>query len=222
MNYSSIVFDWDGVLGKTLHLWLEAYRHELKNLGFSYSDKVIVEDFFYEHDKASIKYPDINFDSFAKSVHDYMVSHISSLKTYEGASELLEDLRKNNIDFALASSSPRRLLKAALDETGLAGHFSAIVAGDEVMKHKPDPEPFLNAIEIANFSKENTLILGDSYTDIIAAKSAGIDCCLFLPQENKIFYDFDKLKATNPTYCVGTLREFKDLILFGKKSKETK
>ena len=46
MKYTSVIFDWDGTLGMTLHLWLAAYRNTLQNLGFNYSDEVIVEDFF--------------------------------------------------------------------------------------------------------------------------------------------------------------------------------
>ena len=55
--------------------------------------------------------------------------------------------------------------------------------------------------------------MGDSDTDIMAAKAAGLDSCLFLPPENKIFYDFAKLKESGPTYIVESLKEFAELII---------
>lgn len=214
MKYSAIIFDWDGVLGMTLHLWLDGYRSELKKLGFSYSDEIITKDFFYERDKkASKKYPEIDFYTFFQQVLKYMNSHVSSLKTYTGAHDILEKLQKNNINLTLVSSSPRKLLKESLKQTNLDNFFSTIVSGDDVMRHKPAPDSFLNIIEIAKLNPKTTLILGDSYTDIIAAKAAGIDSCLFLPPENKIFYDFDKLKKTNPTYCVENLQDFAEMVI---------
>src|SRR3989338_865927 len=110
MKYSSVIFDWDGTLAMTLHLWLDGFRSELKKLGFQYSDKVIVEDFFYEHGKAGVKYPDIDFKALVPPVHQYVKSHISALKIYAGTREALESLRGNNINLTLVSSSEKTLL----------------------------------------------------------------------------------------------------------------
>ena len=46
MKYTAVIFDWDGVLGMTLHLWLEGYRNELHKIGRDYSDRIIIDDFF--------------------------------------------------------------------------------------------------------------------------------------------------------------------------------
>lgn len=197
----------------TLHLWLDGYRSELKNLGFEMSDEIIVRDFFYEHDKAVLKYPGIKWEPFVKKVHDYMVGHVLLMRTYPGVYSALQELERNKIKMSLVSSSPRRLVKEALEQTGMDGFFSVIVAGDEVMRHKPDPEAFNEIIEIGKLDKKEVIMLGDSHNDIIAAKAAGISSCLFIPPENKIFYDFAKLKETNPTYCVESLKDFADAVL---------
>ena len=89
MKFSTIIFDWDGTLGMTLHLWLEGYRNELKKLGFNYSDEIIIRDFFYEHIKAVVKYPEIDFKTFVPNVHKYITSHVSNIKTYSGAYDAL-------------------------------------------------------------------------------------------------------------------------------------
>ena len=213
MKYTSVIFDWDGTLGMTLHLWLEAYKSELKKLGYDLSDEVIIADFFYEHGKTAVKYPEIDFDAYITRVRDYMISHVSHMNLYNGVHLSLEKLQENNIILTLVSSSPRKLLEEVLELTDLAKFFKVISGFDDIMKHKPDPEPFLNIIEIAKLNPKTTIVIGDSSHDITAAKAAGIDSCLFLPQENKIFYDFDELKKTNPEYSVGTLKEFADLII---------
>ena len=55
--------------------------------------------------------------------------------------------------------------------------------------------------------------LGDAENDILAAKAAGLASCLFLPSENKIFYNFDKLKETNPTYCIELLKDSTNIVI---------
>ncbi len=213
MKYSSVIFDWDGTLGMTLHLWLLAYKSELIKLGYNLSNKVIIADFFYEREKIVNKYPDVNFDIFMTKVKDYMTNHVSEMKLYADARESLEKLKDNNITLTLVSSSPRKLLEEVLKLNNLTKFFSTISGFDDIIKHKPDPEPFLNIIEIAKLDPKTTIAIGDSSHDITAAKSAGIDSCLFLPNENILFYDFNKLKESNPTYCVENLKEFVTIVL---------
>jgi HAD superfamily hydrolase (TIGR01549 family) len=213
MKYSSVIFDWDGTLGMTLHLWLEAYKNELQKLGYDLDNEIIISKFFYEREKIINKYPDIDFDILMEKVREYMTSHIPEMKLYAGVHESLEKLKSRNITLVLVSSSPRKLLEKVLKLNDLNKYFSAISGFDDINKHKPDPEPFLNIIEIAKLNPKTTIIIGDSSHDIIAAKRAGLDSCLFLPKENEIFYDFNKLKETNPTYNVDNLESFTDLII---------
>lgn len=196
----------------TLHLWLAGYRNELRNLGFDFSDEIIVKDFFFEHHKAEIKYPNINFKSFVSEVHKYINNHASDIKIYSNTYEILEKLKEKNIILTLHSSTPRELLNKELKYTKLNNFFSITLAGDEITKHKPDPEGFNKIIESGNLNRKNTIILGDSHNDILASKNANIDSCLFLPTENKIFYDFEKLKETNPTYNIENLKDFIEII----------
>lgn len=213
MKYSSVIFDWDGTLAMTLHLWLEAYKSELRNIGYDLPDKIVISDFFYEHGKVAIKYPDIDLDIFNENVQAYLIHHVAQMKLYNEAGVSLERLHKKGIILTLVSSSPRKLLEEVLELTGLSKYFAVIAGFDDVTKHKPDPEPFLNIIEIAKLKPRTTIVIGDSSHDIVAAKSAGVDSCLFLPPENTNFFDFAKLREFNPTYCVDNLKDFADLVL---------
>ncbi|MFA6520231.1 MAG: HAD family hydrolase [Candidatus Paceibacterota bacterium] len=213
MKYSAVIFDWDGTLGMTLHIWMDAYKSGLKNLGIELPDEVIIRDFFYEHNKTAAKYPNIDIDLYVENVRKYMVSHVPFMKLYEGVHETLEKLQKNNITLTLVSSSPRKLIEEVLELTELTKYFKAISGFDDIMKHKPDPAPFLYIIEVAKLDPKTTIIIGDSPHDITAAKAAGLDSCLFLPSDNKIFYDFDQILKTNPNYSVQSLEAFAELIL---------
>ena len=57
----------------------------------------------------------------------------------------------------------------------LLNYFSNIIGGDTLTKMKPDPLPLLTLMQEKEIKKSNTIMIGDSENDIIAAKSAGIE-----------------------------------------------
>lgn len=61
-----------------------------------------------------------------------------------GAARLLAELRRHEIPTALVSASHRRIIDRVLDSVG-HHHFGLTVAGDEVSRTKPHPEPYLTA-----------------------------------------------------------------------------
>jgi phosphoglycolate phosphatase len=63
------------------------------------------------------------------------------------------------------------LLKAK----GLHDYFEVIVSGDTCAKKKPDPMPLLHAADLLGESAENALMLGDSQSDVKAARAAGFN-----------------------------------------------
>lgn len=204
-KFEAIIFDWDGTLAKTLHLWLSGYRLGLENQNHTFLDSVIARDFFYEHDKAQEKYPAIDISNVASEAREYVKGHVNILELYEGVNETLKSLRDGGLKIALVSSSPRQLLEAGLKVHNLSDYFSSIIAGDDVTKHKPHPEAFLQTLKLISANPEQTLIIGDSATDIIAGKLAKTATCLFTPQENAIFYNFTDSRLLLPDYEISNI-----------------
>lgn len=89
-----------------------------------------------------------------------------------GAEQLLDDLRAHAIPTALVSSSPRILVDAVLDSVGSA-HFALTIAGDEVPRTKPFPDPYLLACERLGVNPSQVIVLEDSPVGIAAAEAAG-------------------------------------------------
>jgi pyrophosphatase PpaX len=213
MKVTSIIFDWDGTLAMTLHLWLAGYRQHLQDLGYDFSDQAIVADFFTEHEKGSLKHPGIDFKMLFNGVYDYMNANLARLTVYSQARATLEKLQASGVILTLVSSSPRKLLDEGLRITELTPFFATTLSGDEVTCHKPHPEAFQRVMALQKFDPSTTLILGDSPADILAARAAGLTSCLFLPTENNLFYDFRALKKNNPDYYAETLRGFAELVI---------
>ena len=75
---------------------------------------------------------------------------------------------------ALASSAHRAVIEAALETTGLAGTFGAVVSSDDVAHGKPEPDVFLEAARRIGAEPERTLVVEDSLNGVRAARAAGM------------------------------------------------
>jgi len=205
MQYERIIFDWDGTLGMTLHLWLGGYRAALANQGYSLPDSQIMQVIFHKPLESTKVFPDIDAKQMFRDTHDYVRDNLSSIALYDGALETLEILAQQGIEMSLVTSSSRQLIDTALAPRKLNRFFTSIIAGNEVTLRKPDPEPFTATLKAMNADPATTLIVGDSHVDIVAGKAAGTLTCLFTPDENRRFHDFEALHSHNPDHSITAL-----------------
>lgn len=92
----------------------------------------------------------------------------------QGVVELLDDLDRRGLPYALATSSPRASAERHLSDHGLWDRFAAVVARDDVDRHKPDPAPFLKAAALLGTAPAACLALEDSHNGVRAAHAAGM------------------------------------------------
>ena len=102
--------------------------------------------------------------------------HESDYKPVSGIIELLEQIKKMEIPMAVASSSPRQFIEAALDKIGIKKYFTKWLSGEEVAFSKPEPDIFLKAAELLNVKPDECIVIEDSSSGILAAKRAGMRC----------------------------------------------
>lgn len=79
---------------------------------------------------------------------------------------------------ALASSSHPRVIAAALEGTGLADAFAAVVSSDEVEHGKPAPDVFLEAARRLEVDPADVLVVEDSLNGLKAGRAAGMTTVL--------------------------------------------
>ncbi|MBN9669932.1 phosphoglycolate phosphatase [Roseibium aggregatum] len=95
-------------------------------------------------------------------------------RPFEGVVAALETFRGDGWKLAVCTNKAERLTLPLLAELDLARHFDAVVGGDTFSVAKPHPEPVLGAIERAGGQVAGSIMIGDSGTDISAARNAGI------------------------------------------------
>lgn len=93
----------------------------------------------------------------------------------DGADSLLRDLAAAGIPCGLVSSSYRVLVDAALPALG-SHRFAVTVAGDEVDRPKPDPEPYRKAASGLGADPRACVVFEDAPAGVAAAEAAGCLC----------------------------------------------
>jgi HAD superfamily hydrolase (TIGR01509 family) len=115
----------------------------------------------------------MSVDQLSEEMVDEMVQRFrESLPLHQGAVDLLDALAERGVQVGLVSSSYRRLMDAALDHLG-ADRFDVTVAGDEVTRGKPDPEPYRVACDRLGVSPAQVVVLEDAAPGVTAAEAAG-------------------------------------------------
>ncbi len=92
-----------------------------------------------------------------------------------GARALLEFLRAQGIDLAIATSADDRELAELLKRAGVEDLFPRRASKDDATESKPDPDIVRAALEKSGAARNRAVMVGDTPYDLEAAKRAGID-----------------------------------------------
>lgn len=95
---------------------------------------------------------------------------------YPGVHELLEALSTAAVELAVVTNKPERFVAPLLEQVGLGGYFRWIIGGDTLPQQKPDPAALLQVMRLADVTAAQSLFVGDSRNDVLAARAAGVPC----------------------------------------------
>ncbi|MEE9351921.1 MAG: phosphoglycolate phosphatase [Thiotrichaceae bacterium] len=104
----------------------------------------------------------------------YSVHHSDRSTLYPGVKEGLEFLQAaKNVKIGCVTNKAEAFTIPILKALGIHDEFETIICGDTLEKKKPDPMPLLHACTQLGVLPENSMMLGDSKSDVKAARAAG-------------------------------------------------
>ena len=177
---AAALWDFDGTLADTEPLWIAAEYDLVGKLGGTWSDEhaeQLVGNSLLDSGSYilnAIGRVDLSPAWVVDQLLTAVVDHISNhpIVWRPGAIELLESFAESGVPCALVSASYRVLLNAALSQLP-EGTFQVSVAGDEVSRGKPHPEPYEKACTALGVSARHCVVLEDSETGCRAGNAAG-------------------------------------------------
>ncbi len=99
-------------------------------------------------------------------------------RLYPGAVAALTTLRSQGYALAICTNKPQDLAETLTTRLGIRGMFGALVGADTLPQRKPDPAPYLAAVHLAGGSLARSFLLGDTETDVLTARAAGVPVAL--------------------------------------------
>jgi phosphoglycolate phosphatase len=101
-------------------------------------------------------------------------SHESVAQPYPGAMDTLRRLKGAGLRAAVVTNKQHRFAVELFDRLEMTPWLDLIVGGDTCQRRKPDPQPLLFACQALQLSTANTLVVGDSINDVLAARAGGM------------------------------------------------
>ena len=92
---------------------------------------------------------------------------------YPGVREGLDRLKAANYRLGCVTNKAAQFTEPLLKDLGVYDDFSVVISGDTLAKKKPDPAPLLHAAELLGCEPANAMMIGDSVSDVAAARAAG-------------------------------------------------
>jgi HAD superfamily hydrolase (TIGR01509 family) len=177
------LFDLDGLLVDSEPLWHEAEISVLGSYGVPLTvemcretkGRYVSEAVQHWHDRYPWDPPD--FPKVVSEILDALDELVSTrLELKAGVQHALGECTERGLRLAVASSSPLRIIVAALERFGLDGIFEAACSAEHEAAGKPDPAVFLTAGQLLGATPGACVVFEDSVAGIRAAKSAGMLC----------------------------------------------
>ena len=92
---------------------------------------------------------------------------------YDGVREGLDYMKSQGYLLGCVTNKAEQFTLPLLKALGIFDDFSIIISGDTLAKKKPDPLPLLHSAEYFGVSPKDCMMLGDSVSDVKAARAAG-------------------------------------------------
>ena len=180
MKLKAVFFDLDGTLLDTKKDLAVAVNHALAGASLPTRDEAEIERFLGNgigllvRRAAGGDCTNELFSSLMTSFTDYYFSHLWDFtRPYGGVPELLADLRARGLKIAVISNK-RDEAAARLIGATLPGLIDLTVGERPDIPRKPDPAPVILAMDELGVKKEECILVGDSESDVEAARAAGV------------------------------------------------
>ena len=203
------LFDLDGTLIDTTELILQSFAHafDAHLPGRLPTRADLVSTFGRSLPAALLELAVLNGVADPERLADEMLAtyrefqrhhHDALIQPFDGIGEMLADLDSRGYRLGVVTSKMQHFARRGMRIFDLEKYFDVAVFHDDVTRHKPDPEPLLEAARRAGADPREAFYIGDSIHDVVAGRAAGMTTVAVLwgPFEREV------LEAVTPHHIV--------------------
>ncbi|MHC4197735.1 MAG: HAD family hydrolase [Planctomycetota bacterium] len=206
---TAIMLDMDGVVIDGMPYHMQAWREAFATVGMEVTD---VDIYLKEGMDQMETVLQLSREKGVSLSHDDMkrvvgiknriLNSIFEIRLFPHCPEFLSRLKALGYKLALVTGTNQDVVEKILDEeTALRGVFDVVVTAATASRRKPDPEPYLKAVELLGVDKKHCLVIENSPAGVASAKKAGLVCLAlttslpekYLGQADGIFHGLDEV-----------------------------
>ena len=177
--YHLVVFDWEGTLGDTLGQILNTVAVEARRLQFGELDERLARQYVTLGLVMAVKktFPHLSIhqhEQLLQAVQHSLVTNPADTYLLPGAERILQRIHNAGMELAIATNKGHHSLQRALQAVGLAALFTTTRSAGQTPP-KPCPQMLEEIMDVCGVNPAQTLMVGDSVTDIEMAVQLKVD-----------------------------------------------
>lgn len=198
-------------MGNSLLLWFEGFKDTFAELGVEVDYLTLGEKVIGDWEGPSKL--GVSNEEFIKKLEGKILDKLEFVELNPGVGDLIEKIEASGGNIGVLTTSKRIYVEPALRRLGVIDKIDVFLAKEDVVKYKPDPEIINKAMEIIGGKKSETVMIGDTVKDILAAKRAGIDSVLYYPERYRKFYSKETQKNLGATVIIDNFEELRKFLV---------
>ena len=199
MKLKCAIFDFDGTLFDSMHIWESVAEIYLRSLDIV--PKPSLRDEVREmclHQSATYMREEYDLSLSVEQIMEGINQTVENFYLYEvlpkpGVIGFLEKLQKSGIPMCIATATDRYQIEAALERCGMDHYFDGIFTCSEVGHGKDEPEIFRKAMACFDADRNTTIVFEDAYHAVRTAKEDGFVVAAVFDQSEKRQEEIRKL-----------------------------
>ena len=174
-----VVFDFDGTLVNSLPLVLASIAHAIE----PYGGRPTMDIFSRlggppERFLPLLVGDPANVPAALARMDEYHRANNHLVELFAGAADMLDQLAAAGVKSAVWTGRDRISTEILLRQLRLERHFAAVVCGDDLPTHKPDPAGLREIMSRLGAEPGSTLFVGDADVDVQGGHACGVDTIL--------------------------------------------
>jgi phosphoglycolate phosphatase len=127
---------------------------------------------------------------------------------YEGVIEGLDYLKSKGYFLGCVTNKAEQFTLPLLKSLGIIDYFGIVISGDTLEKKKPDPLPLIHGANFFNINPNECLMLGDSVSDVKAARAASFQIiCMSYGYNHG-----NNIADENPDLVIDSMKQLRDYL----------
>ena len=211
----AVIFDMDGTLIDSTGIW-----HEIDQAFFAKRNMELPSDYAQHIVHLGLRQAAVYTKEtyhLEESIQDIMKEwHEMSLDMYryhvplkDGALELLDLFKKNNVKMAIATANDEPLYRPCIERLGIGQYFDEIADVNTAKEGKQSAKIYLDLANKMGFKPENTIVLEDMPTCVKTAHNSGFITVAVFDNASK---NYDQEKKNHSDLFINNFYELLELI----------